>query len=110
MQCLLTEDETTEGGHPPAVIKHRRPGSKHPAYGMPASEWPIMLQRVLEQKEPLLTVAAGYGVSHETIRRVIRATTKVHLQPGCWATEVTCVSRLRMTPDGYLGNAGPRVA
>jgi DDE_Tnp_1-associated len=28
---------------------------------------------------------------------------------GCWATEVTCVSRLRMTPDGYLGNAGLRV-
>src|SRR5258708_36342858 len=25
---------------------------------------------------------------------------------GCWATEGTCVSRLRMTLDGYLGNAG----
>jgi len=80
VQRLLAEDETTEGSHPPVVIKHRCPGPKHPAYGIPASEWPTVLQRVLEQKETLRTVAAGYGVSHETIRRLIRATTKVHLQ------------------------------
>jgi hypothetical protein len=39
-----------------------------------------VLHRVLEQKEPLQTVAAAYGVSHETIRRLIRAATKVHVQ------------------------------
>ena len=39
-----------------------------------------MLHRVLEQKEPLRTVAAAYGVSHETIRRLIRAATKVYVQ------------------------------
>ena len=39
-----------------------------------------MLHRVLEQKEPLRTVAAAYGVSHETIRRIIRAATKEHVQ------------------------------
>jgi len=30
-----------------------------------------VVQRVVEQKEPLRTVAAGYGVSHETIRRIL---------------------------------------
>jgi hypothetical protein len=39
-----------------------------------------VVQRVVEQKEPLRTVAAAYGVSHETIRRLIRAATKMHLQ------------------------------
>jgi hypothetical protein len=71
VQHLLAEDETTEGSHPPAVIKHRRPGPKHPAYGIPASQWPTVVQRVVEQKEPLRTVAAAYGVSHETIRRIL---------------------------------------
>ncbi|SRR6266699_264392 len=32
-----------EGGPPPAVIKHRRPGPKQPADGLPASEWPTVL-------------------------------------------------------------------
>jgi hypothetical protein len=64
-----------EGGPPPAVIKHRRPGPKQPADGLPASEWPTVLCRVVEQKEPLRTVAAAYGVSHETIRRLL-----LHLQ------------------------------
>ncbi len=71
MQRLLAEDEAAEGSHPPAVIKHRRPGPKHPAYGIPASQWPTVVHRVVEQKEPLRTVAAAYGVSHETIRRIM---------------------------------------
>ena len=29
------------------------------------------MHRVVEQKEPLRTVAAAYGVSHETIRRLL---------------------------------------
>jgi len=29
------------------------------------------VQRVLEQKEPLHIVAAAFGVSHETIRRIM---------------------------------------
>ena len=29
------------------------------------------MQRVVEQKDPLRTVAAAYGVSHETIRRIM---------------------------------------
>jgi hypothetical protein len=61
-------------------MKHRRPGPQHPAYGIPAEHWPTVVQRVVEQKEPLRTVAAAYGVSHETIRRLIRAATKVYVQ------------------------------
>jgi hypothetical protein len=70
VQQLLAADETLEGSHPP-VIKYRRPGPKHLSYGIPTSEWPIVVQRVVEQNEPLRTVAVAYGVSHETIRRII---------------------------------------
>jgi hypothetical protein len=38
VQHLLAENETPEGSHPPDVIKHRRPGPKHPTYGIPLSE------------------------------------------------------------------------
>ena len=41
------------------------------ANGIPASHWPTVVHRVVEQKEPLRTVAAAYGVSHETIRRLM---------------------------------------
>src|SRR5438309_10880197 len=62
-RCNVCEasDETTEGSHPPVVIKQRRPGPKHPAYGLPAGQWPTVVQRVVAQKEPLRTVAAAYG-------------------------------------------------
>ena len=68
--ALLAEDETPEGSHPP-VMKYRRPGPKHLVYSIPPFEWSRVLQRVMEQKEPLRTVAAAYGVSHETIRRIV---------------------------------------
>ena len=79
VQHLLAEDETPEGGHPPIVIKQRRPGPKHLSYGISTSEWPTVVHRVVEQKESLRTVAAAYGVSHETIRRIIL---HVHKQRG----------------------------
>src|SRR5205823_13643882 len=71
VQHLLAEEEAAEGSPPPAVIKHRRPGPKQPADALPASEWPTVRHRVVEQKEPLRRVAAAYGVSHETIRRLL---------------------------------------
>jgi hypothetical protein len=70
VQHLLAENETP-GGSPPPVMKHRRPGPKYLPYGIPTSEWPVVVQRVVEQKEPLRTVAAAYGVSHKTIRRIL---------------------------------------
>jgi hypothetical protein len=72
VQHLLTEGEPTESSHHPDVIKHRRPGPKHPAYAIPASEWTTVVQRLVEQKEPLRVVSAAYGVSQETIRRIMR--------------------------------------
>ena len=79
MQRLLAHDETPDAGPPPMGGK-RRPGPKHPKYGVPTEHWPMIIHRVVDQKEPLRTVAAAYGVSHETIRRLIRAATKEHVQ------------------------------
>ena len=70
VQRLLTEDEILQSNNPP-LIKHRRPGPKHTTYGIPATKWPNVVQRVVEQKESLRTVAAAYGVSRETIRRIL---------------------------------------
>jgi hypothetical protein len=78
--CEASE-EPAEGSSPPAVIKHRRPGPKQPADGLPASQWPTVVHRVVEQKEPLRTVAAAYGVSHETIRRILLHVQKRRGQP-----------------------------
>jgi hypothetical protein len=51
--------------------RQRRPGPKHPNLGIPAELWPTVVHRVVEQKEPLRTVASVYGASHETIRRIM---------------------------------------
>jgi len=79
VQRFLIEEQSTHSSHPP-VLKYRRPGPKRPTYGIPASEWPTVVQRVVEQKEPLRTVAAAYGVSHETIRRIVFHVQKQHRQ------------------------------
>jgi hypothetical protein len=71
VQRLLAENESTGQSHPP-FLKHRRLGPKHQNYGIPVEHWPTVIHRVVEQKEPLRTVAADYGVSHETIRRIMR--------------------------------------
>ena len=71
VQHLLAGDELAQSRNPP-LLKRRRPGPKHPNYGLPADLWPTVVQRVVEQKELLRTVAAAYDVSHETIRRIIR--------------------------------------
>jgi hypothetical protein len=61
--------------------RQRRAGPKQPNYGLPAELWPTVVQRVVEQKEPLRTVAATYGVSQETIRRIL-----LHGQQAAWTT------------------------
>jgi hypothetical protein len=70
VQELLDHDEAHDASPPPIVGK-RRPGPKQPAYGIPAEHWPTVVHRVVEQKEPLRSVAAAYGVSHEAIRRIM---------------------------------------
>src|SRR5437016_4233753 len=83
-RCNVCEasEEPAEASSPPAVIKQRRPGPKQPADGLPASHWTTVVQRVVEQNEPLRTVAAAYGVSHETIRRIL-----LHVQKSCGQPE-----------------------
>jgi len=70
VQQLLSEDKLFQRNNPP-LLKYRRPGPKYPNYGIPPELWPTVVHHVVEQKEPLSTVAAAYGVSHETIRRII---------------------------------------
>ena len=66
----LAEVETSERSHPPDM-KHRRPGPKRLSNRIPTSEWQTVVHSVVEQKESLHTVAASYGVSHETIRSIV---------------------------------------
>ena len=57
----------------PLVMEtQRRPGPKDSPYGIPAEEWPTVLKRI-ENHESYRKVAAKYGVSRETIRRLVRA-------------------------------------
>jgi hypothetical protein len=77
VQDVLAHDEAHDVSPPPIVGK-RRPGPRHPKYGIPAEHWPLIMHRVVEQKEPLRSIAAAYGVSHEPIRRLLHR----HQQPG----------------------------
>ncbi len=81
VQHLLAGDELVQSSNPP-LLKRRRPGPKHPNYGIPTELWPMVVQRVVEQQEPLRTVAAAYGVSHETIRRIVLHVQKQQRQEG----------------------------
>jgi hypothetical protein len=60
---------------PPVIETQRRPGPKDIPYGIPEDQWPTVLARV-ENHESYRKIAADYGVSHETIRRLIRSCQK----------------------------------
>ena len=66
VQQLLAHDAS-----PLPIVRKRRPGPKQPNYGIPLEFWPLIMHRVLEDNEPLRKVADEYGVSHETIRRIM---------------------------------------
>jgi DNA invertase Pin-like site-specific DNA recombinase len=53
--------------------KQRRPGPKHPNYGIPPEQWPDVLRRA-EQGESLRQLARAYNVSYQTIWRILQAT------------------------------------
>ena len=68
LQIVLSEIET------PIVIEtQRRPGPKDIPYGIPEDQWQTVLKRV-ENHESYRKIAADYGVSRETIRRLVRCT------------------------------------
>ena len=59
------------GSIPPLLLKQHA-GPREPHYGIPPEEWPNVVRRVMEHHKSLRQVAADYGVSHETIRRILR--------------------------------------
>ena len=60
------------GSIPPLLTSQQYAGPREPHYGIPLEEWPNVVRRVMENHESLRQVAAEYGVSHETIRRILR--------------------------------------
>jgi hypothetical protein len=71
VQDPLAEDGATEGGHP-SFMKRQRPGPKHTPH-IRHSHFRVAdrVHRVVEPKELLRTLAASYGVSYETICRIL---------------------------------------
>ena len=60
------------GSIPPLLTSQQYAGPREPQYGIPMEEWPNVVRRVMENHESLRQVAAAYGVSHETVRRILR--------------------------------------
>ena len=67
LQIVLSDIET-----PLVMESQRRPGPKDIPYAIPEDQRPTVLVRV-ENHESYRKVAAEYGVSRETIRRLVRA-------------------------------------
>ena len=64
------------GSIPPLVTSQQSSGPREPHYGVPAEEWPNVVRRVRENHESLRQVAAHYGVSNETVGRLLRNSDK----------------------------------
>jgi transposase-like protein len=61
------------GSLPPLLTSPQYGGPREPDYGIPLEEWPNVVRQVIKHHASLRQVAAAYGVSHETIRRILRA-------------------------------------
>ena len=72
LQRLLALEQLL-GSIPPLVTSQQHAGPCGPHHGIPPEEWPNVVRRVVEYHESLRQVAADYGVSHETVRRLLRA-------------------------------------
>ena len=71
LQRLLALEQLL-GSIPPLLPSQKHAGPRDPHYGIPPEELPNVVRRVHEQHESLRHVAADYGVSHETVRRILR--------------------------------------
>ncbi|HEU5381625.1 MAG TPA: hypothetical protein VFV38_39895 [Ktedonobacteraceae bacterium] len=77
LQELLAQDQIQVSNLPlPITITPRRPGPKKSRHSIPSIEWPSVVRRIIDNQEPLRKVAEDYGVSHETVRRTVRAVCK----------------------------------
>ena len=61
------------GSIPPIVSAQQHPGPRESHHGIPPEEWPNVVRSVIEHHESLRRVAAEYGVSYETVRRLLRS-------------------------------------
>ena len=71
LQRLLALEQLL-GSIPPLLPSQQHAGPREPHSGIPPEEWPSVVRRVMEHHESLRQVAAAYGVSHETVRRILR--------------------------------------
>ena len=71
LQRLLALEQLL-GSLPPLLTSEQHAGPREPHYGIPMEEWPNVVRRVREHHESLRQVAAEYGVSYETVRRLLR--------------------------------------
>jgi hypothetical protein len=60
---------------PIMIETQRRPGPRDIPYGIPEDQWSTVLAQV-ENHVSYRKIAAEYGVSHETIRRLVQASRK----------------------------------
>ena len=75
LQRFLQENQGN-ASLPALPVAHQHPGHVKRRHGLPLTEWPTVLRRVVENQEPLRKVADDYGVSYETVRRVVHAAVK----------------------------------
>jgi len=61
------------GSIPPLLTSQQYAGPREPHHSIPPEAWPNVVRRIIENHESLRQVAAEYGVSHETVRRILRA-------------------------------------
>jgi len=71
-QRLLTLEQVL-GSIPPLGSEQQYPGPRESHHGIPPEEWPNVVRRVCEHHDSLRQVAADYGVSQETVKRLLRA-------------------------------------
>src|SRR5215469_5348887 len=64
------------GSLPPPLTSQQSSGPHEPHSCISPEEWPNVVRRVVENYESLRQVAVDYGVSHETVRRILRTSRK----------------------------------
>ena len=61
------------GSIPPLLPSQQHAGPRESHHNIPPEAWPNVVRRVIENHESWHQVAAEYGVSYETVRRLLRA-------------------------------------
>ena len=62
LQDVLARDKAYDA-NPLMRVGKRRPGPKHPKYGIPTEHWKMIMHHVVEKNEPPRAVGQEYGVS-----------------------------------------------